>query len=269
MRWSQTVLATALLAVLAASPGSVRIAAPTLNMVGVKSDLAGFYSDHLAQRLSAEGLFVISAADIKAVLTQERQKQLLGCADDKADSCAVEMGNALGADAVLSGTVAKIEDVYQVDLKVVSAVNAKPLALYSGRAQGDKALLDELDKAAKKLADQLKAAPLPARPSTWTASFRPGEEKRTGRLITRDDPVRATGKRMVIAGLGLMAVGVGVFLIPSPITKLVGGTSFLLGFVAVPVGAIVYALGHEENLTVDAMLVGDRNHVGFALVGHF
>jgi hypothetical protein len=142
----------------AAGPFSVKqLAAPGLQTARMSRQLSDLCSEHLAQALNDQGLKVISQAQIGAILGLERQKQLLGCSDSS--SCILEMTNALGADAVVVGSVGLVGESFQVDVKITSSRDGSTLASYAGRVQGEEAMLDELGKAAVAIAQKLTVAP--------------------------------------------------------------------------------------------------------------
>lgn len=132
----------------------MRFVAPDLKVTNLKASLAGDFTDHLALRLSERGLTVSTRSDILAVLSVERQKQLLGCADD-ASSCFTELAGALGADGIVVGTVSKVGKRVQVTVRIISAADAKVLATFGESAEGEAAIFDVLDLAAQKLVDDL------------------------------------------------------------------------------------------------------------------
>ena len=142
-------------AALAAAPGTeMRYAAPGFNAINVDEKVVAFLADHLAQRLQAGGLQVMTSSDMGAVLGLERQKQLLGCSDSSSE-CITELANALGADALITGSVARLDDLYQLNVKVISATDARALATWSGRANSQREALLALDEAARHLLAQL------------------------------------------------------------------------------------------------------------------
>lgn len=130
----------------------LKLASPGLTSVNLDHNVAVFYSDHFAQQLALGGLRVITASEMSALLGLERQKQLVGCTDT---SCAVELANALGVDGLVVGSIGKFDTTYQVNIKVLSAIDGTPLGIYSTRATGDAALLDELTRTAKLLAAEM------------------------------------------------------------------------------------------------------------------
>lgn len=134
-----SIVAAALLASSGAEP--VKLAATGLSGVGISEAQAEFFTEHLAEKLTAHGFAVVTPKEIATLLGMERQKQLLGCADD-ASSCVSEIANALGADGLVLGTIAKIGSAYQVDLKVLGAQNAKRLGSYSSKVRGEEEILE-------------------------------------------------------------------------------------------------------------------------------
>lgn len=141
-----------LLFVLHAAPTS--IASPAWRTVQVPEDLAGFYADRLAQTLRGHGFRVVTSSEIAALLSNERQKELLGCGDS-ASSCMAELGAALGCDATLLVSMARLEDEYQAQLKVLRSTDGTVLAETRAEAKGEKAFGVALDEAGERLAQGL------------------------------------------------------------------------------------------------------------------
>jgi hypothetical protein len=154
--------ALALLAVLSASSAFAakveKLAAPGWTVVNISSELSNFYANEVARTLKGHGLKVVTASDIAAVLGNERQKQLLGCADDS-QSCMVELGAALGCDGLLIANLARLGDVYRGSLKVVSAIDGATLAEAPVDAGSESRLLDALHDAAGSLGRILNPPP--------------------------------------------------------------------------------------------------------------
>ncbi|MER2566326.1 MAG: hypothetical protein ABTQ32_36725 [Myxococcaceae bacterium] len=149
--------------VLAQAP---KLAAPAWDSVEVTHEKAQFFALHLASALRDRGVSVITQQDIAALLGVERQKQLLGC---DSSSCMLELSNALGAERVLTGVIAKLESSYQVNLRVLSGVDGKVLAQELVRGESQEKLLVALDDAAASIARQLepKAPAGSARALAW------------------------------------------------------------------------------------------------------
>ncbi|MEW5742537.1 MAG: hypothetical protein AB1938_26705 [Myxococcota bacterium] len=132
----------------AAAP--MKVASTGFTTVGVESDKAQFFAQHLAQQLSlGEGLTVMTPQDAAAVLGLERQKQLLGCSE-QAQACLVELAGALGAQAILSGSVARVGTRLSATVKIIDASNARTLFATSVSGEDDEALVLGLNDAARR-----------------------------------------------------------------------------------------------------------------------
>lgn len=138
----------------APKPQPVKLAALELSGLNLDQKAMSFYSEHVAQQLSFQGLRVTTSKEISTLLGFERQKQLLAC-DEEATSCVAELANALGVDCILTGDIGKFGTKYQITLKILSASDARVLAAYSARVNGDEALLDELSRAARAMAPEI------------------------------------------------------------------------------------------------------------------
>lgn len=148
--------------VLAAAP---MIAVPQLNGVRFEQSQTEFFSEHLAQELRTAGVRVVTNKEIATLLGMERQRQLLGCGEGS--SCMTELANALGAEAMVLGGIARLDDgSIQVNVKLIREGGAA-LGSRSARVPNDADLTDALTAAAYELArvafEQLRAKePLPA-----------------------------------------------------------------------------------------------------------
>jgi hypothetical protein len=149
----------ALLALPAQAAKVEKLASPGWTVVNISAELANFYSNEVARTLKAQGLKVVTEADIAAVLGNERQKALLGCADDSV-SCMVELGAALGCDGLIVANLARLGDRYRGSLKVVSAQDGATLAEQPVDAHSESGLLDALAEASRRIGRQLNPPPL-------------------------------------------------------------------------------------------------------------
>lgn len=152
---SRIILAVLCVSLPAAAADEIRLAAPGFNVVNVDEKLGAFVADHFGQRLSLQGLRVISAAEVQALVGVERQRQLLGCSEGSS-SCLTELAGALGADGVISGSIGKFGSIYQVNIKVLSATDAKALSIVSKKAFSDEDLIEMLNESAVDVASDLK-----------------------------------------------------------------------------------------------------------------
>src|SRR5205814_752872 len=125
----------------------VKIASPGINAVNIDPKLVEFYAEHLEQRLGYAGVKVISPKEVGALIGLERQRELLGC--NEGTSCIAEIAGALGVDGVLMGSLAKVGDTFQLNLKVVDAADASVLCTYAVRTDEEEALLKQLSFGAK------------------------------------------------------------------------------------------------------------------------
>lgn len=109
-----------------ASPGKAKIAVLELTAAGeVDPAIAKSLTEAVTAELDARGYFEpLSSAEIATLLGVERQKQLLGCSDT---SCVAELAGALGAPYLMSGSLARLGDVYQLNVQVIDTVRAHPV----------------------------------------------------------------------------------------------------------------------------------------------
>ena len=154
-------LATLMLLTTGAGPAEKQIRFASMEIVPIgfpktATAFIGFLSDHAADQFAAEGLRVTTPKEIKALIGLERQRQLMGCADDSS-SCAAELANALGVDGIILTDVAKIGTVYKLNVKVLDAATTERVASFSTRANSQEALLEAFTQAAKELAPILKS----------------------------------------------------------------------------------------------------------------
>ena len=69
---------------------------------------------------------ILSSGEIRSLIGFERQKQLLGCTEGS--SCMAEIGDALGAQELISGSLGKVGSTYVLQLRRVDVARAKALA---------------------------------------------------------------------------------------------------------------------------------------------
>lgn len=91
----------------------------------------------LTELTKAGGLQLVGQSDLMTMLSAERQRQLLGCADDT--SCMTEITSALGAPYLIEGTVGRVGTQLRVDLKLVQVDGSRVIH------RGGEVLQDERD----------------------------------------------------------------------------------------------------------------------------
>src|SRR4051794_11103737 len=108
------------LLLLTAAPAPLRLAVPDFSVINVDKESAAFFMDRFAYRLRTKGLAVTTATEIDAVLGLERQKALLGCAED-ASSCQMEILAAIGADGIVRARIARFGQRFELSLTLIDA----------------------------------------------------------------------------------------------------------------------------------------------------
>ena len=128
---------------------------------GVDASVTGPLTEALTAEVARRGFFeVISQRDMSTLMGVERQKQLMGCSEEST-SCLSELSGALGAQVVLSGTVAKLGDAFQMTLSTLDTHKAQPLA----RSTRIAANLGTLQQGLAYASAEATATPLPPPPS--------------------------------------------------------------------------------------------------------
>lgn len=128
---------------------------------GVDETVAGALTESITAHVASRGLFdVLGAREVQTLLSVERQRELLGCNED-AGSCFAELAGALGARFVLSGTLARLGESYQLTLQMLDSRKAQTVARATRIAPSLEALRAGLPWA---IADAT-GTPPPARPS--------------------------------------------------------------------------------------------------------
>ncbi|MBX7100036.1 MAG: hypothetical protein K1X89_20145 [Myxococcaceae bacterium] len=152
----------------APAPGSrQKVVSVPWHLVNVSPELGTFFADRVASGMRSDSVEVTTSSEIAAVLGQERQLQLLGCSE-AASGCLAELGSALGADVLLTGSLAKLDDLYQGNLKLLGASDGRVIAEVGVSETGQRALSAALDRAAAQLSRAL--APAGAAPVATSSS---------------------------------------------------------------------------------------------------
>ncbi|RMG12030.1 MAG: PEGA domain-containing protein [Deltaproteobacteria bacterium] len=91
---------------------------------------------------------VVSGDDIRNLLSLEAQRQLCGA---DAESCLAEIGGALGADFMVTGTISKTGDVLVLQMNLLAVSEAKVVNRVSRTLKSEGAILDEVPRATVEL----------------------------------------------------------------------------------------------------------------------
>lgn len=128
---------------------------------GVPTEVASAMTEAITTELAGKKIFdVVSSKDFQTLLGMERQKAALGCAADSG-SCLSELAGALGAKFVLSGSLAKLGDTYQLSLQTLDSTRAQPMGRSTRLAKDLATLRAQLGYAVA----EATATPPPAPPS--------------------------------------------------------------------------------------------------------
>lgn len=238
-------LAASLAAAPAPAPRQKVVSVPW-HLVNVAPELGTFFADRVASAMRSDSVEVTTSSEIAAVLGQERQLQLLGCSE-AASGCLAELGSALGADVLLTGNLAKLDDLYQGTLKLLGASDGRVIAEVGVSETGQRALSEALDRAAAQLARALApsaAAPVAARSSAFFSRSRAWVPLAAGGAVAVAGAVflgLAGGRYGALKGQldGTMPIDGAVFRADAA----TGGTFQTVGWVALGVGLVGLALG--------------------------
>lgn len=156
--------------VVAQSPAQpISVAGLGFSGVNVQDALLTSFGETFALRLAEGGqIKVTTPRDVASVLGIERQRQLLGCAGES-PTCLAELAGALGAEAIVTGELARVGNVSQLSIKILSSQGGTLFGTIR-RGASEEALLIELDEVAKEARVELFAK---LRPGWAAASERP------------------------------------------------------------------------------------------------
>jgi TolB-like protein len=134
----------------------LRIAVLDIRALGTEAAKAELLSEvALTEAASLGGFDVIGKSDIASVIGFEKQKQVMGCAEDS--SCLAEIGGALGVDLILVGSLGTLGDLFRLDLKLVDAKKAKVRSRIGVTVEGKEGqLVAAVQKAVRELLVPLK-----------------------------------------------------------------------------------------------------------------
>jgi hypothetical protein len=117
------------------------------------------FTEAMANTIMKAGYFdVQSSRDVQQLLGVERQRQLLGCSEG---SCMTELAGAINARFVLSGSLVKLGDAWQLTLTTLDSTKAQPI----GRATRIAKELPTLQAQLPWSTAEATATPLPEPPS--------------------------------------------------------------------------------------------------------
>lgn len=128
---------------------------------GVEPEVAASLTEAITKEISSRGFFeVMSMAEIQTILNSERRRQVTGCKENATD-CLAELADASGARFVVSGSVAKLGNAYQLSLQTLDTSRAQVI----GRATRIASDLNTLLSLVPWTSAEATATPLPPPPS--------------------------------------------------------------------------------------------------------
>lgn len=172
------VLATALFLASAApaqgaqppAPKRIRVAVIEIRPLGTEPHKAELLSEILLTEMTRAKRFdVIGRSDVISLIGLEKQKALLGCAEDA--SCLAEIGGALGVEYIVVGTLGRLGTLARVDLKLLDTRRSRVVERFGDSVGGgEEQLVAVAQQGAKALLDALSAATAAASPAAQAAA---------------------------------------------------------------------------------------------------
>ncbi len=142
------------------TPEVPRLLVQEFSVRGVDSATAEAITDGIGPEVDRRGYFrTLTSKDVQTILGNERQKQLLGCAE--ASTCLSELAGALGAPYVLSGTISQIGPSLQLSMQLLDVSRSIVVARSIRIARDAQTLIQLLPWAVA----EATATPAPPRPS--------------------------------------------------------------------------------------------------------
>jgi len=90
---------------------------------GIDDGVIRLLNELVLSEFTDSGLYkVIGGSDIKAMLSNENARQLMGCTDT---SCLAEIGGALGGDFLALSSIGRIGDYYLLNVKILNVNTAE------------------------------------------------------------------------------------------------------------------------------------------------
>ncbi len=130
--------------------------------LGMSPDLAKLLANMAVARLKEIGQHeVVAMADVQAVLQVEQNRQLVGCGEEQ---CFAKLGDALGAQLLLTGNITRLGGRTVVTLKLIESEAARLRNQLTENLPHDE---NELGEAIRVLSYRLLALPVPELEKPW------------------------------------------------------------------------------------------------------
>jgi curli biogenesis system outer membrane secretion channel CsgG len=149
------------------------IAVNNLEGRGITSDEAATLSDVLRTELMNTGKFrVMERGEMDQILKEQGFQQSGACSEQ---SCIIEMGQLLGAEQLVAGSVGKVGKAFSINVRIISIKTGEIVTNVSHNYAGF--IEDLLTSETKKVACKLAGIKPPAPPLPPTATLEPKKKK--------------------------------------------------------------------------------------------
>jgi hypothetical protein len=250
MQMTLMAAALSLAAAIEGAPPPQRLAVLEIRPLGVSADLAHTLTGVVAEQAGkTPGFVAISQAEISSMLGLERQKQMLGCGDE---SCLAEIGGALGASRVLSGSLSKVGDSYLIQLELVDTARAVVQGRESRTVPGS---ADELIETARDLTHRL----LTGKPLDTTGRIKFAVEPSGARVVVDGKQVGKTPLANPVAmdqGRHRIQISADGFVTYETTVETVPGQVLFQEISLVPTSAVVATSHHETQRIIGYVALG-------------
>lgn len=145
----------------AAEKANPRLAVPDFQTTAGNEPLAAMLAGSVATEIDRTGLFTVTTSDqVRALLSLERQRQLLGCSDD---SCTSNIASQLGVDYLLNGRLSRLQDAKKtttgltLDLTLIEVKTGKRVSSQEVKGASEAELVSRLTEGVAALISPLLA----------------------------------------------------------------------------------------------------------------
>ncbi len=195
--WLRRGLLVMALSLTTARADKLTVAVNTFQPRGVDESSVLIITDRICSELFQSGLFtVVERSEMEAVL-KEQGFQQAACASD---ACAVEMGQLLGVQYMITGSIGKIGKMYTISMRMIDVATGKIAEVASAdcKCEIDDFLTEATPKAVRTLAAAARKTIVGEEPGTVTAPA-------SGTLVILTQPegasVQAGGERLGLTPL--------------------------------------------------------------------
>lgn len=138
-------------------PELLNVATTRFVGVNVPEVEAAFYTEQFAQGLIRAGANATSPKQFENLLMMARQRALIGECDEEQINCQTEMANAVGADALAMGEIARLDRPdgtasFRISLRIIDARTSAVLTSATAVALSSNEVVDQLHASARLMA---------------------------------------------------------------------------------------------------------------------